>query len=942
MGVSFVIAAIISDFVIPALINYAISQIASAFIQSAFGKTPQQQETATQNYSAKASGRQQIVRSAIANRNVLYGETKLSGPLIYASTTGVDEKELHLVIALVSHEVESIGDVYFNDIRIPSSAIDADGTVTAGQFAGKAIIRKHLGAPGQVADSRLIAMDAKWTAEHRGDGIAYLYVNLTWDQDVYPTGIPNVSAVVRGRKIYDPRSGLTVYSTNWALCLRDYLASPDYGLGCASDEIDDAAFIAAANVSDERVAGPAYSNTFTADPVADALTFGSPEANLATGHGVRVSSSGALPGGLVAGVTYYYIAAEGGTAKLATTPGNATAGTALDITSAGTGAHTISFYDQVRYTVNGVADTGTKPLDTTKQLISAGGGKIVYTQGIWKAYAGAYRAPVGNLTVADLAGDIDITPRVERKDLYNGVRGTYVSPYNVWQPADFPPVKSATYAAQDGGVEILTDIDLPFTNDAQMARRLAKLMLEKARQSVSVNWPGKYSVFRYDVTDNVMVSVDQLGWSGKEFTIENWKFSQSGGVNLVLQEESAAAYSWGAGDAQSVYAAPSTNLPNPFKVPPPGIPLVTEEIYETTGSAGVKTRAVMTWAASANTFVVGYEAQYKAHNDIDWLPLPPISLLLAQKDDLAPGLYDFRVRAFNSMAVRSPFTAIVTKELLGLTAPPVDITGFSVVASSGSAIAQYSEPTDLDVRIGGKVVVRWTPDLPPLATWANTVIYEEFAGNSVSGVLPLKTGTYFAKAKDSTGHFSVNAASFVVTEGMLGGLTTIATITEDAAFTGTKTNVALVGPAIQVDSATVIDSMASLIDSWGFIDSLGGISGNGTYTFAGSFDGVTVAPRRFETLIRASQFDTGDLLDSRTDLIDSWGLFDGSLVEDCDAQMYVRITNDNPAGSPVWGGWTPFYVADFTCRAAQFRLVLASGAPTHNISIDQLRVTVKS
>jgi hypothetical protein len=520
------------------------------------------------------------------------------------------------------------------------------------------------------------------------------------------------------------------------------------------------------------------------------------------------------------------------------------------------------------------------------------------------------------------------------------VRGTFVSPANVWQPADFPPVKSATYAGYDGG-EILTDVDWPFINNGIAAQRLAKLMLEKHRQSVNVNFPAKYTVFKYDVIDTLMASVAQLGWAGKEFTIRNWKFSATGGVNLVLQEESPAVYQWGPGDAQAIYAAPPSNLPNPYNIPVPGTPDVREELYETTGSAGVKARAVVGWGASASAFVVAYEAQYKAHNDEAWLPLPPISLLVAHKDDLAPGLYDFRVRAVTGLGVRSGFSAIVTKELQGLVAEPMPVTGFSVVASGGSALVTYDAHPDLDVRIGGKIVVRWTPDVPPAATWANTVIYEEFAGNSVSGQLPLKSGTYFAKAKDSTGHFSATAASFVVTQGMLADPSVIATITEHPGFTGAKVNVALVGGGIQLDGSSTIDGMTGDIDSWGYIDTMGGVSSSGTYTFAGSFDGGTVATRRFESVIRVAQFDTGDLIDSRTDLIDDWGLFDGNLIEDCDLVLEARITNDDPSGSPAWGGWTPFYVAEFNCRAAQFRARLLSGGITHNINANQLQVLVK-
>jgi hypothetical protein len=44
-------------------------------------------------------------------------------------------------------------------------------------------------------------------------------------------GNPSVSCLVRGRKIYDVRTGKTAYSTNPAMCVRDFILSKRYGLG---------------------------------------------------------------------------------------------------------------------------------------------------------------------------------------------------------------------------------------------------------------------------------------------------------------------------------------------------------------------------------------------------------------------------------------------------------------------------------------------------------------------------------------------------------------------------------------------------------------------------------------------------------------------------------------------------------------------------------------
>lgn len=81
------------------------------------------------------------------------------------------------------------------------------------------------------------------------------------------------------------------------------------------------------------------SRTFTANASNDQITASA--AVFTTAQAVRVSSTGTLPAGLSAGTTYYIIAVSGAIYKLATTPNNALAGTAVDITDAGTGTHSI-------------------------------------------------------------------------------------------------------------------------------------------------------------------------------------------------------------------------------------------------------------------------------------------------------------------------------------------------------------------------------------------------------------------------------------------------------------------------------------------------------------------------------------------------------------------------------------------------------------------------
>jgi hypothetical protein len=94
---------------------------------------------------------------------------------------------------------------------------------------------------------------ALWTANHRQKGCAGVHLRLIWNADLFANGTPNATFDVKGRKVYDPRTGLTVWSDNPALCVRDFLSNTDFGLGAPDSEIDDALVIAAANICDEVV-----------------------------------------------------------------------------------------------------------------------------------------------------------------------------------------------------------------------------------------------------------------------------------------------------------------------------------------------------------------------------------------------------------------------------------------------------------------------------------------------------------------------------------------------------------------------------------------------------------------------------------------------------------------------------------------------------------------
>lgn len=448
----------------------------------------------TGGFASEARGRQVVIRSATEAHRIVYGEVSVSGPLIFAHVSGANNEYLHLVIPVAGHEVDSIPYVYLNDERVGD--LDSSGNCISGTYSGFARIHKYLGTDTQAADAQLIAESGGlWTSAHQGLGIAYLYVRLFFNSGVFPNGIPNVRAIVRGKKCYDPRDAGTRWTNNWSLITRDYLAS-DYGLNCDNSEIDDTSVIAAANICDERVVvdggSPRYSVAFTVDTGTDELIFDGTEKRFDTGDQVAPYSSGTLPAGLGGSPnSLYVIRVSPERIKVAASYANALAGTAIDITTVGSGTHTLQHLDQARYTANGTVSLDDTPGSIMPGLLTAAVGAVVYQQGTYKVYAAAYRAPVMDLDEDNLNGGITVKPRLPRADLYNGVRGTFVDPSLNWQATDFHPVTNSAYETQDGGEQILRDVQFPFTTNNLRAQRMAKIILERSRQSISVQMPCK-------------------------------------------------------------------------------------------------------------------------------------------------------------------------------------------------------------------------------------------------------------------------------------------------------------------------------------------------------------------------------------------------------------------------------------------------------------------
>ena len=182
---------------------------------------------------------------------------------VYDDVTGTPTNEyLYIALVLAEGEVESITDIYVDDLPITDS-----------KYTGLVNYNVYLGTDDQTMPDSHYLREANefWTADHRLRGVAFLGIRFKWDEEAF-SGIPEITALVKGKKVYDPRTATTAWSDNPALCIRDYLTNTRYGKGIPASAIDDVAIAAAANDCDESVTlydGGGSGKLFTCNAVLD-------------------------------------------------------------------------------------------------------------------------------------------------------------------------------------------------------------------------------------------------------------------------------------------------------------------------------------------------------------------------------------------------------------------------------------------------------------------------------------------------------------------------------------------------------------------------------------------------------------------------------------------------------------------------------------------------
>jgi len=818
-------------------------------------------------------GLQVSTRAPRQDHQIIYGQTRIGGAIVFDAVSGTENKVLHRVIAYAGHEIEEFTTFYFNDEVLtlttdtdsngdtyykPTTATDKQGNTSDRYNDYVRIYQRKGGSENSTAILSLIQAGVGWTSDHKLQGVAYAYYRLEYEADSFPNGVPEMTCLIKGKKVYDPRDGSTAWSDNPALCVRDYLSNSAYGLGEGSSSIDDDQVKIAADVCDYK--------DYDVNDASPTKTGGQ------------------------------------------------------------------------RFSCDGAFTTAVTPHDHLMDLLGSMGGVMWYGQGKWRMKPAHFVDPTITFTMDDVRSSIQVGTRHSRRDNFNTVKGTFRGPDTDYQPTDYAEVTNQAFRDADNGQISTYDLHLPFTDNFDIARRIALITLERNRQQLTVQASFGMKAFQVQVGDIVRLTMPRFGWTNKDFEVMQWTFGLRDGndlqVDLMLREISESVFD-DISDGE-VYERDNTTLLSPFDVPTVAIAPANQYggIFKVVSEKLLRELQldVTTSDASRLNYV---EVQYRVASTGNYLPIGQGDVGRYSVLDLDQGNYDARVRGVNTFGVKGPWSYASNFPLAPIDTPPSDIDpdDISFEISTGTIFINWEPISDLDLSY---YQLKHTSDATissvseaNTAWGASNTVVKRVARPATSVALPARSGTFTIKAIDKAGNYSDNAGYVVVPATALPVLGNTITQTETNDYnTSGNTN-------ITVDTSTTPDEIT--------INDTSAATPTGTYTFGGDLSGSQTQSNASyidlgagqsrtvtatSTITQARHIDYAQTWDNIPQTWDTWpDTFDDWTNEDANfgdfsSVVEVRATSDDPAGSPTWDDWTAADGSQVVGRAFQFRVRL--------------------
>lgn len=667
---------------------------------------------------AQMRGTTVTARDPAGPRKIIYGEMRVGGNVVFMHHSGTDNAYLHLVVAFATHEIESYEEIWFNDNKIwDGGSFQGDW----GTYVTVDVTKK--GTATQTASDDLVDDVTVWTDNHKLSGIAYIAFKLEWNQDKFPQGVPNITALIKGRKVYDPRTSTTAFSKNPALCVRDYLLDTKYGLGEDAANIDNDAVIAAANICD-TTGDYSDANQKRYECNGLLLTTNQLKSNieqLLSSMGGRLTYSGGK----------FYIQAAGYTAPTFS----------FDESSVISEIKTQT--KQSRRTIyNGVKGTfvseekNYKVMDYPAQILKTTAGSFV----TGTKYKILFVGTTDFTAIGAAANDVGVEFTATGAGSGTG---------------------TASKTIVEDGAEIYLDMPLPFVTNNKQAQRIAKIAMLKSRQQVNLAMTVNMSALKIKVGDTVNITNARLGYSDKIFEVIDYDFVMKPGgecgVNLNLIETASSIYDWTTADEEDFLSGGELDLYDGRTVNNVGN--LQKNEFALVGPDGTSTTTVeLTWEAPTDAFVDFYKVRWNVNGTTNYFhaETKETRILLTGLD--VSSTYDFRVQVQNLLGVTSSGTTLTGEVFEGDQTAPSSPTNTNATGGIQTITAEWENNSD-DIDYAYTLVFVETSNTQP-ANYSNPtakVAGEEYVLTGLSGAV---TRWFFLANVDFTGNVSGFTSGF--------------------------------------------------------------------------------------------------------------------------------------------------------------------------------------
>jgi predicted phage tail protein len=339
---------------------------------------------------------------------------------------------------------------------------------------------------------------------------------------------------------------------------------------------------------------------------------------------------------------------------------------------------------------------------------------------------------------------------------------------------------------------------------------------------------------------------------------------------------------------------------------------------------------------------------------------------LYEIEDVVNANYQVEVYAISASQVLSSAPAELSVAVLGVGEPPANVTGVSLVPiNESTAIIQWDLATDLDVLVGGEVLLRHDPRQLPTAEWATSnAIVQAAAGNQTQKQVPLLEGTYFIAFRDQSGNRSVTPVAISAVLPTPQPRLMVKTWVEDPGFAGKGENLNIEIPTalMLLENSDGYPSSTLLLENGDtFIEeSLNAYAGlfmnpavalTGEYLYEEELDLGQVYDVNIRRRVISGAVTFGTLFDDVPGLFDDQpGDFDGDDLDQVNAVTYVSVANDEISDNilledgddllledgflllaEAWGPWNEY--ANAIVRARGIRLKVEGVTRTAQVGL---------